>query len=72
VREGASGGASHKRSVDLPAVRNDLSRIGADLHWHGALSADAILADGGPVHIDINPRLVEPAKRMAVRRRSSQ
>jgi hypothetical protein len=61
VREGASGGASHKRSVDLPAVRKDLSRLGADLHWHGALSADAIVTDAGPIYIDINPRLVEPA-----------
>ena len=61
LREGASGGASHKRSVDLPAVREDLGRLGADLCWRGALSADAILTDRGPVYIDINPRLVEPA-----------
>ncbi len=61
VREGASGGASHKRSVDLPAVRDDLRRLGADLHWRGALSADAIVTEAGPVYIDINPRLVEPA-----------
>jgi hypothetical protein len=61
LREGASGGASHKRGVDLAAVREDLGRLGADLRWRGALSADAILTDRGPVYIDINPRLVEPA-----------
>ncbi len=61
VREGVSGGASHKRSVDLPAVREAMARLGAHLHWHGALSGDAIVTEGGPVYIDINPRLVEPA-----------
>jgi hypothetical protein len=58
--EGANGGASHKRSVSLPDARRYLARLGEDLNWHGALSADVILAAGGPVVIDINPRLVEP------------
>lgn len=60
VREGASGGASHKRSVSSPAARDAIEQLGHDLAWHGALSADAILTDDGPVLIDINPRLVEP------------
>ncbi len=60
VREGAGGGASHKRSVDLPQVRDHLTVLGADLAWHGALSVDAILVDGHPRYIDVNPRLVEP------------
>jgi hypothetical protein len=60
VREGAGGGASHKRSV-LPAVREHLQVLGRHLRWHGALSADAILTGQGPRYIDINPRLVEPA-----------
>ena len=60
VREGVSGGASHKRSVDLPSVREHLERLGAHLLWHGALSADVILGADGPFFIDINPRLVEP------------
>ncbi len=61
VREGARGGASHKRSLDEPAVViNHLESLGRALHWHGGLSADAILTDAGPVFIDINPRLVEP------------
>jgi hypothetical protein len=61
VREGASGGASHKRSLGLPAAREDLARLGRHLGWHGALSADAIRTDDGLRYIDINPRLVEPA-----------
>ena len=60
IREGAGGGASHKRGIDLPAVREQVSILGGKLRWHGALSADVILSPGGPQYIDINPRLVEP------------
>ncbi len=60
VREGASGGASHKLGLDLPEAREHLARLGAALDWHGALSADVIGGPAGPVFIDINPRLVEP------------
>ena len=61
VREGVGGGASHKRSVDQPAaVIKYIETLGRSLGWHGALSADAILTDSGPVFIDVNPRLVEP------------
>ncbi len=58
--EGANGGASHKVSVELPEARTWLELLGRDLGWHGALSADVIVTDAGPVFIDINPRLVEP------------
>ena len=61
VREGTGGGSSHKRSLDLPAAREDLARLGRHLGWHGALSADAIRTGDGLRYIDINPRLVEPA-----------
>jgi hypothetical protein len=61
VREGNRGGASHKRSLDQPAVVvGHLESLGRSLRWHGGLSADAIMTDAGPVLIDINPRLVEP------------
>jgi biotin carboxylase len=60
LREGARGGASHKRSLDLPTVHGQMALLGKRLSWHGALSADAILGPDGPVFIDINPRLVEP------------
>jgi predicted ATP-grasp superfamily ATP-dependent carboligase len=61
VREGARGGASHKRSLPAPAeVVGHLEVLGRSLQWHGGLSADAILAEDGPVLIDVNPRLVEP------------
>jgi biotin carboxylase len=60
VREGASGGASHKRGLALPEVSEYVRALGRALDWHGALSADVILGSHGPVFIDINPRLVEP------------
>jgi biotin carboxylase len=61
VREGASGGASHKRSLAGPEqVVKHLETLGRSLQWHGGLSADAILTEDGPVLIDVNPRLVEP------------
>ena len=58
--EGAGGGASHKRSISLPEVRRYFEILGTDLNWNGALSADVILGEAGPVFIDVNPRLVEP------------
>jgi glutathione synthase/RimK-type ligase-like ATP-grasp enzyme len=60
VREGIRGGASHKRSRDLPEAREIIAELGRRLDWHGALSADVILTENGPVVIDVNPRLVEP------------
>lgn len=60
VREGAGGGASHKRGIDLPDVREHIKVLGGALGWHGALSADLILTPDGPKFIDVNPRLVEP------------
>ena len=60
VREGVRGGASHKESVALPVVGEHLTRLGEVLHWHGALSLDAIVTADGPSYIDVNPRLVEP------------
>ena len=65
VREGVSGGASHKRSISLPEVRTHVSELGKALTWHGALSADVILTADGPRFIDINPRLVEPVNAAA-------
>lgn len=61
VREGARGGASHKRSVDIPQARHYIEVLGEDLCWHGALSVDIICSPTGPLVIDVNPRLVEPA-----------
>ena len=60
VREGAGGGASHKRSADQPHVREHLAHLGEHLAWHGALSADVIVGPDGPMFIDINPRWSSP------------
>jgi biotin carboxylase len=65
VQEGASGSAAAKSSVDLPLLRSVLARLGQSLEWHGALSVDAIVADGQPYVIDVNPRLVEPGNALA-------
>jgi hypothetical protein len=65
VREGSSGGASHKLGLDLPEAREHIARLGAALDWHGALSADVIIGPDGPRFIDINPRLVEPVNALA-------
>ena len=61
MREGVGGGASLKESIVLPGLADTLAQLVAALDWHGALSMDLIAADSGPVIIDINPRLVEPA-----------
>ncbi len=58
--EGSGGGASHKRSIVLPEARHWIEELGSALQWHGALSADVIMTTGGPLFIDVNPRLVEP------------
>jgi hypothetical protein len=60
VREGSGGGASVKSSLPLPIIQEHLIKLGQYLKWHGALSLDAILDEGSPKYIDINPRLVEP------------
>jgi hypothetical protein len=65
LREGVGGGASLKESVALPGLPDLLTQLAAALDWHGALSMDLIVADGGPVIIDVNPRLVEPANAFA-------
>ena len=65
LREGVGGGAALKESVALPGLADMLTRLVAALDWHGALSMDLIVVDGGPVIIDVNPRLVEPANALA-------
>jgi predicted ATP-grasp superfamily ATP-dependent carboligase len=65
LREGVGGGASLKEGIALPRLADMLVRLVAALGWHGALSMDLIVADSGPVIIDVNPRLVEPANALA-------
>jgi len=62
VAAGVGGGEAIKESVDRPATRGFLERIGRHLGWHGALSLDYImpLDSATPLLIDCNPRLVEP------------
>ena len=60
VRIGSGGGASVKSSLPIPIIQEHLIKLGGHLKWHGALSLDAILEEGNPKYIDINPRIVEP------------
>jgi hypothetical protein len=62
IAAGAGGGEAIKESVGRPEIRAWLAAIGAKLAWHGALSIDYLMPDGGgtPLLIDCNPRLVEP------------
>lgn len=61
VREGIGGGASTKESLPASLTFDLVQRLVAHLGWHGGLSLDAILSEDGPMVIDVNPRLVEPA-----------
>jgi len=58
--EGIGGGAAVKESIELPTLRGHLGRMVQALDWHGPISMDVIVADAGPLVIDVNPRLVEP------------
>jgi glutathione synthase/RimK-type ligase-like ATP-grasp enzyme len=60
VQEGIGGGAAIKESISIPRLQEYLQLLVAHLSWHGPISLDMILADDGPVVIDVNPRLVEP------------
>jgi hypothetical protein len=62
IAAGAGGGEAIKQSVGRPEIRAWLAAIGKRLAWHGALSIDYLMPDGGdtPLLIDCNPRLVEP------------
>jgi predicted ATP-grasp superfamily ATP-dependent carboligase len=60
IVEGIGGGAAVKESVRLPELAAHLERLVQALGWHGPISLDVIVADEGPLVIDVNPRLVEP------------
>lgn len=60
VREGVGGGAAIKESTSIPGIKVYLETLISFLGWHGPLSMDVIMAPGGAVVIDVNPRLVEP------------
>ncbi|MHA6534784.1 ATP-grasp domain-containing protein [Paenibacillus sp. BAC0078] len=58
---GAGGSAAARLSVDYPQTRDDISKIGKHLNWHGGLTLDFIYQDEKPYYIECNPRMVEPA-----------
>lgn len=60
VVEGIGGGAAVKESIRLPKLDEYLQKLVKALDWHGPISMDVIVAEEGPLVIDVNPRLVEP------------
>ena len=61
MKEGIGGGASFKKSVVVPRLAELLDRMVSALGWHAGISMDVIVTEHGPLIIDVNPRLVEPA-----------
>jgi predicted ATP-grasp superfamily ATP-dependent carboligase len=58
---GVGGSAMARESVHHPLVLEHLSRLGAFLNWHGALTLDYLTDPEGrrPAYVDANPRLGE-------------
>jgi hypothetical protein len=65
LAEGVGGGASRKESLHRSDVAALLGWLVEGLGWHGAMSVDLIDHADGPLAIDVNPRLVEPANAAA-------
>jgi hypothetical protein len=49
-----------KSSLLLPIIQDHFIRLGQYLNRHGSLTLDAILDEGSPKYVDINPILVAP------------
>ncbi len=62
LAEGMGGSQSARLSVDHPEVREHLGVLGRHLRWHGAMAVDYFYdpVRRMPLHIEANPRLVEP------------
>jgi predicted ATP-grasp superfamily ATP-dependent carboligase len=58
---GVGGSAQARQSVHHPLVLDHLTRLGAHLGWHGALTLDYLTDPDGrcPAYVDANPRLGE-------------
>jgi hypothetical protein len=63
--EGMGGSAAARLSVDHPAARAQLLRLGSALRWHGGITLDYMHVAGEPTFIECNPRTVEPANAAA-------
>lgn len=60
IGAGAGGSAAARLSVDHPAAREYVTRLGEHLRWHGGLTLDYFHVGGQPQFIECNPRTVEP------------
>jgi hypothetical protein len=52
-------------SVDDAQAREDITRVGEALSWHGGLTIDYMSEREARQYIECNPRTVEPANAMA-------
>jgi hypothetical protein len=62
---GIGGSAAARLSVDGSGARDDITRLGQALGWHGGLTLDYIGERGARQYIECNPRTVEPANAAA-------
>lgn len=62
---GIGPSAAGRMSVHHPFARREIAELGRRLSWHGGLTLDYILGNGGHFYIECNPRTVEPANAAA-------
>jgi hypothetical protein len=62
---GIGPSAASRRSVDHPFAREDVTKLGKYLNWHGGITLDYIYRGSDRLYIECNPRTVEPANAAA-------
>ena len=65
VGTGIGFSAAARLSVDDPAARDDIARLGEALDRHGGLTLDYLHEQDARQYIECNPRTVEPANAAA-------
>jgi len=62
---GIGPSAAGRMSVDHPFAREDATKLGKYLNWHGGITLDYIYRGSDRLYIECNPRTVEPANAAA-------
>lgn len=62
---GIGQSAAGRMSVDHPFARQDVSKIGKFLNWHGGITLDYLFRGSDRLYLECNPRTVEPANAAA-------
>ncbi len=58
---GVGRSAAGRMSVNHPFARQDVSKIGRFLNWHGGITLDYLFRGSERLYLECNPRTVEPA-----------